>query len=144
MQDCSNSIANALELLQSCTNPVIYIYIYCARNMVKSIFISTPINIHQTYDNIYFMLEAWWGPHFCWLVTYLISIHETHDFPDSKVHGANMGPTWVLSAPDGPHVGPMNLAIWLVANLCCCEWSWLLLGLVSGTQSAPWELPLQL
>ena len=32
-------------------------------------------------------------------------------FPDSKVHGANMGPTWVLSAPDGPHVGPMNFAI---------------------------------
>ena len=31
--------------------------------------------------------------------------------PDSKVNGANMGPTWVLSAPDGPHVGPMNLAI---------------------------------
>ena len=31
--------------------------------------------------------------------------------PDSKVHGANMGPTWVLSAPDGPLVGPMNLAI---------------------------------
>ena len=30
---------------------------------------------------------------------------------DSKVHGANTGPTWVLSAPDGPHVGPMNLAI---------------------------------
>ena len=22
-----------------------------------------------------------------------------------------MEPTWVLSAPDGPHVGPMNLAI---------------------------------
>ena len=22
-----------------------------------------------------------------------------------------MGPTWVLSAPDGPHVSPMNLAI---------------------------------
>ena len=22
-----------------------------------------------------------------------------------------MGPTWVLSAPDGPHVGPMNLTI---------------------------------
>ena len=30
---------------------------------------------------------------------------------NSKVHGANMGPTWVLSAPDGPHVGPINLAI---------------------------------
>ena len=34
-----------------------------------------------------------------------------HTYPDSNVHGANMGPTWVLSAPDGPHVGPMNLAI---------------------------------
>ena len=35
-------------------------------------------------------------------------------FPNSKVHGANMGPTWVLSAPDGPHVGLMILAIWVV------------------------------
>ena len=32
--------------------------------------------------------------------------------PDNKVHGAKMGHTWVLSAPDGPHVGLMNLAIW--------------------------------
>ena len=32
--------------------------------------------------------------------------------PGSKVHGANMGSTWVLSGPDGPHVGLMNLAIW--------------------------------
>ena len=36
---------------------------------------------------------------------------EVHLFPDSKFHGANMGPTWVLSAPEGPHVGPRNLAI---------------------------------
>ena len=35
-------------------------------------------------------------------------------FPDSKIHGANTGPTWVPSAPDGPHVGPMNLAIWVI------------------------------
>ena len=34
-----------------------------------------------------------------------------YSIPDGKVHGAKMGPTWVLSAPDGPHVGPMNLAI---------------------------------
>ena len=31
--------------------------------------------------------------------------------PDSKVHWANMGPSWVLSAQGGPHVGPMNHAI---------------------------------
>ena len=33
--------------------------------------------------------------------------------PDSKAHGANMGPTWGRQAPGGPHVGPMNLAIWV-------------------------------
>ena len=38
--------------------------------------------------------------------------------PDSKVHGANMGPTWVLSAPDGPHVRPMNLVIREVSLIC--------------------------
>ena len=27
----------------------------------------------------------------------------TEVYLDSKVHGANMGPTWALSAPDGPH-----------------------------------------
>ena len=31
--------------------------------------------------------------------------------PYSKIHGANMGPIWVLPAPGGPHIGPMNLAI---------------------------------
>ena len=41
-----------------------------------------------------------------WLAWWVVFTH-----PDSKVHGANMGLTRVLSAPDGPHVGPMNLAI---------------------------------
>ena len=31
--------------------------------------------------------------------------------PVSKFHGANMGPIWVLSVPDGLHIGPVNLAI---------------------------------
>ena len=37
-------------------------------------------------------------------------------YSDSKVHGANVGPTWILWATDGPHVGPMNLAIWVVIS----------------------------
>ena len=37
-------------------------------------------------------------------------------YPDSKVHGAYMGPTWGRQDPGGPHVGPMILAIW--ADLC--------------------------
>ena len=48
-----------------------------------------------------------------------MQINEIHQFNDnqiyncpySKIHGANMGPNWVLSVPDGPHVGPMNLII---------------------------------
>ena len=32
--------------------------------------------------------------------------------PDSKVHWANMGPIWGRQDPGGPHVGPMNIAIW--------------------------------
>ena len=43
----------------------------------------------------------------CSLSEYMFEVAST----DSKVHGANMGLTRVLSAPDGPHVGPMNLAI---------------------------------
>ena len=31
---------------------------------------------------------------------------------DSKVHGANMGPTWGRQDPCGPHVGHVNFAIW--------------------------------
>ena len=42
---------------------------------------------------------------------FLQNNNNTCHNPDSKVHGANMGPTWVLLAPDGPHVGPMSLAI---------------------------------
>ena len=51
-----------------------------------------------------------------WVITHQSGCNYTsmsymQSYPDSKVHGANMGLTWVLSAPDGPHVGLMNLAI---------------------------------
>ena len=36
------------------------------------------------------------------------------NFPDSKVHGANMGPIWGRQGPGGPHVGSMNFAIWVI------------------------------
>ena len=47
-----------------------------------------------------------------WPRNFVMQWEEMLRYPDSKVHGANMGPTWVLSAPDGPHIGPMNFAIW--------------------------------
>ena len=44
---------------------------------------------------------------------------------DSKILGANMGSTWGRQDPGGPHVGPMNLTIWVVlikfvVSLRCC------------------------
>ena len=38
------------------------------------------------------------------------------NIPQSKVHGANMGPIWGRQDPGGPHVGPTNFAIWEYAN----------------------------
>ena len=37
----------------------------------------------------------------------LISINR-----DSMVHGADIGPIWGRQDTGGPHVGPMNFAIW--------------------------------
>ena len=37
--------------------------------------------------------------------------------PNSKVRGANMGPIWDRQDPGGPHVGPMNLAIWHIQQV---------------------------
>ena len=36
------------------------------------------------------------------------------DYPDNKVHWANLGPIWGRQDPGGPHVGLMNLAIWVI------------------------------
>ena len=41
---------------------------------------------------------------------------QIHRLRDSKVHGANMGPIWGRQDPGGPHVGPMNFAIWAVVK----------------------------
>ena len=37
--------------------------------------------------------------------------------PNSTVRGANMGPIWGRQDPGGPHVGPINFAIWVVRSL---------------------------
>ena len=39
-------------------------------------------------------------------------ICKSYNIPDSKVHGANMGPIWGWQDPDWPHIGPINLAVW--------------------------------
>ena len=72
----------------------------------------------MSYGNFRYMLSLW---------TYNLDIGDicstrndlsmAHDMaieatPDSKVYGANVGPIWGRQDPGGPHVGPMNFAIW--------------------------------
>ena len=57
---------------------------------------------------------------------FLVLITQVLYYQDNKVHGAHMGTAWVLSAPDGPHVGPINLAIrvalsWLIVSQSTME-----------------------
>ena len=42
----------------------------------------------------------------------IMVVSNHYGIPDNKVHGANMGPIWGRQDPGGPHVGPMNFAIW--------------------------------
>ena len=42
-----------------------------------------------------------------------VGFQHTRMYFGRKVHGANMGPIWGRQDPGGPHVGPMNLAIWV-------------------------------
>ena len=65
---------------------------------------------------------------------------QLFNVPDNNVHGANTGPTWILLAPDGPHVGPINLAIGGHFHLCyivCCIWQ--LNRLTRDVPSTPWN-----
>ena len=79
------------------------------------------------------------GVKWIWLSPYTIlnRINTTSTYliesnPDSKVRGANMGPIWGGQDPGGPHVGPMNFAIWggfsfyLIRTKETCTWciSW--------------------
>ena len=48
----------------------------------------------------------------CITINNLESLIHIWRIPDSKIHGANMGPIWGRQDSGGPHVGPMNLAIW--------------------------------
>ena len=86
-------------------------------------------------------LSIGWSPCLA-MSSALFMIHS-----DSKVHGANMGPTWILSAPDGPHVGPMNFAIRAVTR--SSRWRHqmetfsALLAICAGNSPVPGEFPTQ-
>ena len=49
---------------------------------------------------------------------FTIYVYCWHYIPDSKVHGTNMGPIWGRQDPGGPHVSPINFAIYELAWVC--------------------------
>ena len=49
--------------------------------------------------------------------SWMENMMKYHIYPDSKVHGTNMGPNWGQQDPGGSHGGSMNLAIWVPINL---------------------------
>ena len=103
VQDCSNSIANALELLPSFTKPSIPLRCLIIFRKSKNIIAFSVISYHK--DGMDCWNSSLWKPR----------IHlSPQSIPENKVHGDNMGPTWVLLAPGGPHVGPINPA-WLMS-----------------------------
>ena len=86
----------------------------------------TWINMHESpawrksvNPLIYFGFSVIWIPEACDLMIErsfpVVSGHLRClllSIPDSKAHGANMGSTWDLQDPGGPHVGHMGFAIW--------------------------------
>ena len=69
------------------------------------------------------------------MVRWIYSMGHT---PDSKVHGANMGPIWGWQAPDGSHVGTMNFAIWgLFLSVSNTIYIWIKTPILWATKDCP-------
>ena len=65
------------------------------------------------FDLITFDRPLPWQSHRIVMLFSLMVNYINSEFPDSKVHGANLGPTSGRQNPGGPYVGHMNLAIWV-------------------------------
>ena len=82
---------------------------------------------HQMFG---FMSQHWWSCSHCPRsllplvgdLNYSLQTKETN--PDSKAHGANMGPTWGRQDPGVRHVDPMNFVLWEYILLCITKVVW--------------------
>ena len=113
VQDCSNSIADALELLQSCTKPLIYCTQMDAYDTNQYMCIQKHLqpNAVITLSNLtWYCMQHYsdWDRHKSKFVL-------TKDTPDSKVHGPTWSPPgddrWAPCWPyepcyQGPHISP--------------------------------------
>ena len=45
-------------------------------------------------------------------IFFMLASDQIHIVPDSKIDGTNMGQIWGRQDSGGPHVGPINFALW--------------------------------
>ena len=70
----------------------IYILSYCI-NEINSLLVKTTLELHIPKTNL----------------SLISLLSSCNNIPDSKVHGAITGPTWVMSAQGGPCIAPWTL-----------------------------------
>ena len=86
-----------------------YTFWSCLIRCVKKIWIrQVLLKIQSRHDSIHRRTDGWMDGQTDKVKP---TIFQLSSSLNSNIHGANMGPTWVLSAPGGSHVSPMNLAI---------------------------------
>ena len=95
----------------------------CLRIMVSSCFLLHKMAaiVQMTFWNEFcwkknsaFSVNFPWCPIIIWAMSASISSYTALlHYPDSKIHGANMGPTWGRQDPGGAHGGHVNLSIWI-------------------------------
>ena len=103
-------IARIVHLRASCG--VYFIVMTNARNMLSIQRTSNLWNMKDRLPCVHYIATS--VPDSCQVKHCELRVYPTFNIPDSKFHGANMGPIWGRQDPGGPHVGHRNLAIWAI------------------------------
>ena len=101
----------ALIAISVWQNPLIYL---CSNSLPSCSFVNHNVAMNtQWLWPSFLTFTATVIPDIDWQ---LLSRPLQRNYPDSKIHGANMGPIWGRQELGGPHVGPMNFAIWVYTS----------------------------
>ena len=63
---------------------------------------------------------------------------SAYNVPDRQINVVNMGPIWGQQDPGGPHVGPTNLAIWVMISTECLTIHILFLNMITSCDDILW------
>ena len=99
-----------------------YVFLKCPLYTWLVIWAAKPPGVHFNINvfidiGIFIIIIRWSWSCLIFMMGITILVRQClYIYPDSKVHGANMGPIWGWQDQGGPHVGPMNFAIWVVSS----------------------------